>query len=724
MAGSQHGMASSSSRLKEIPDTQPVVVQRYGSSRLKDGGGVESVAATSTAASHVELSQYARRSVDHPAAVRAMPVFAPSSRTTPATALIDATAAVGFAGTPLDNSSSGTPPPTTTMNPDVEDYWNSLTHVGGVFRLDREQFVLQEWDSKEGLVRSSNVCLHQDIIRAYISELEALPPLAPFPLPEAVFLQATPFRDAYVYSCVSSGGRYESGKRVIVSYQRDGRPDLGSTGIFNWNNRILFTHELLNAYTNTFTASETPFSAFCLTVRRQYEDKDPKMKFCSDETFVRAWFAFVQLQDFGNTMVCPTCGPSPAIVIADGVTLATHASKLTAGVRPPTLTDTKSEVIGSISSYKARGLAAITQKDVRTLVIKFIESVAAGPLADMSLVPDISSMAQTYPALSTFLRAITKTSNNELRRVYRDFARQIAAPDIVLQLVPYRAISEMLKLAQTGIAAAWLQAHIPALGRIIAVQRSLYPALPMPDTIRAVAQWLANRAADVYARLAQHDPAPTCAQPLTVGSDDWRVTGTCYGLPAIRTRRVYSKLRHDGDATADINVEDAGECNKFFKTYPRNKLAGGILALWCTHSICLGFHTIPIAEGRNDVFSAIYTRFPTAPEVVIYDFACQLAPYCYIREARYFANTRFLIDELHARDHTKCGQACFASNMMQYDDRIRAVNTSAAECGNGGAGRIRKSVSYMSYKHAVVYTKVFMDVQNRIKSRRLAGSAR
>ncbi|KAL7279771.1 hypothetical protein ACG7TL_006178 [Trametes sanguinea] len=726
------------SRLKETPDLQPVVTRRHGSSRLKEG---DRVGTTNPA----ESSQ---RAANSPATVH--PIHMPGFQTARSTAPIQPRAEIstGFAASSDSTSSAVRLSPSSayvSTNSEAEDYWHALTVVGGVFRLDPEQYVLQDWDSKEGLIRT------------YITELEALPAIASFPLAAAVFIQATPFRDALVYSC-----RYESGKRVIVSYQREGRwhcqscrytstckhvphameharlsgwltgatdgavplsnaaddvgdsegPDLGPTGVFNWNNRFLFTHELLNAYTNTFTASETPFSAFCLTMRRQYEDKDAKMKFCSDETFVRAWFAFVQLQDLGNSMTCPTCGPSPSIVIADGVTLATHASKLTAGVRPPTLTDATSEVVDSISSYKARGLAAITQKDVRALVIKFVEGVAAGPLADMSLVPDLSSMAQTYPALSAFLTEIVRTSNKELRQVYRDFARQ---------LVPYRAVSEMFKLAQTGTAAVWLQAHIPALGRIIAVLRAVYPAQPIPHIIRTVVKWLATRTEDVYTRLAQHDASLPRVRPLTEG-DDWRVTGTCYGLPTVRTRRVYSKLRHDGDAMADINVEDAGECNKFFKTYARNKLAGGILALWCTHSICLGFHTIPIAEGRNDVFSAIYTHFPTAPEVVIYDFACQLAPYCYIREARYFANTRFLIDELHAHDHTRCGQACFASNMMQHDERIRAVNTSAAECGNKGVGRIRKSVSYMSYKHAVIYTKVFVDVNNRIKARKLAGS--
>ncbi|KAI9457498.1 hypothetical protein HD554DRAFT_2207202 [Boletus coccyginus] len=141
-----------------------------------------------------------------------------------------------------------------------------------------------------------------------------------------------------------------------------------------------------------------------------------------------------------------------------------------------------------------------------------------------------------------------------------------------------------------------------------------------------------------------------------------------------------------------------GNCNKFYKTYSKNNLTGGIMVLWCTHSICLGFYSIPIAEGRNDVFSAIYTHFLIAPKVIIYDFACQLAPYC--------LNTHFLIDEMHAHDHTHCGKVCFASNAMRYDDHIWAINTSAAECGN-------KGVSFMVHSHAVQFTKVFLDVWNR-----------
>lgn len=55
--------------------------------------------------------------------------------------------------------------------------------------------------------------------------------LAPeFPTPPAVYLQTTQFKDRYIFSCTSLSGHYESGKRVIVSLQRDGRWHCQSDG--------------------------------------------------------------------------------------------------------------------------------------------------------------------------------------------------------------------------------------------------------------------------------------------------------------------------------------------------------------------------------------------------------------------------------------------------------------------------------------------------------------
>ena len=143
------------------------------------------------------------------------------------------------------------------------------------------------------------------------------------------------------------------------------------------------------------------------------------------------------------------------------------------------------------------------------------------------------------------------------------------------------------------------------------------------------------------------------------------------------------------------------------------------MVAWCTHSIAYGFHCIPSAEGRNEVFSAIFTRWEKVPEVVVYDFACQLAPYCLLREPEFFSNTRFLIDTFHSDNHTKCGRSSFLTTYAETDPSLLVVNTSAAECSNGGLAKIRKAVRYMGQSRAVTYTKVYLAFWNRFRIQQL-----
>jgi hypothetical protein len=141
------------------------------------------------------------------------------------------------------------------------------------------------------------------------------------------------------------------------------------------------------------------------------------------------------------------------------------------------------------------------------------------------------------------------------------------------------------------------------------------------------------------------------------------------------------------------------------------------MVAWCRHSICYGFHCIPESEGRNDVFSAMVTRWPVAPKRVIYDFACALGPYCMLREPEFFKNTYFAIDHFHAAGHSKCSPAAMLSEYANVDPRLVPINSSAGECGNSALKRIRKSVRYMGQGRAIVYTKVFLSVWNRIRLR-------
>ena len=145
------------------------------------------------------------------------------------------------------------------------------------------------------------------------------------------------------------------------------------------------------------------------------------------------------------------------------------------------------------------------------------------------------------------------------------------------------------------------------------------------------------------------------------------------------------------------------------------------MVVWCTHSISYGFHCITKRGGHDDVFSALITWWPKAPKTVVYDFACVLAPYCMICKPEFFADTLFVIDAFHAKGHTRCSDAAFVKTYARMDPRLEGINTSAAECDNGGMARIRKSVSYMGQERAIQFTKVFLSVWNRLKTRKMLG---
>jgi hypothetical protein len=196
-------------------------------------------------------------------------------------------------------------------------------------------------------------------------------------------------------------------------------------------------------------------------------------------------------------------------------------------------------------------------------------------------------------------------------------------------------------------------------------------------------------------------------------------SGCYYSMPQIRHRPKYPRLKHDSQT--DPGGRRGEKCSKYYSQYGQRRLTGGIMCAWCTHSVCYGFHCIPQGEGRNDVFSAIVTRWPLPPKRVVYDFACALGPYCMTREPEFFADTLFVIDNFHAKGHTKCAPAAFLSTYSDADPRLAHINSSAAECGNGGINRIRKSVSYMSQDRAICYTKVFLSIWNRLTIRRMTG---
>lgn len=156
-------------------------------------------------------------------------------------------------------------------------------------------------------------------------------------------------------------------------------PDLRKLGVFNYNNTSLYTHELLDEYTSEYTLSETPLVAWTKVVSRRYARRN--CDFVTYKTFEHAWFAYAQLQSLGgrNIMQCTTCGPSPKVVIWDGVTIAFSQSQLTEDLHPPTTIHEDAPVRQSKYAIKPQ---LIQDKKLRTAVRKATSGPSTAKILD------------------------------------------------------------------------------------------------------------------------------------------------------------------------------------------------------------------------------------------------------------------------------------------------------------------------------------------------------
>lgn len=309
---------------------------------------------------------------------------------------------------------------------------------------------------------------------------------------------------------------------------------------------------------------------------------------------------------------------------------------------------------------------------------------------------------------------VVDIGHKQLINRVRQLLRQLFASESVLQLVSPSAIAPLESYAEGHIDNK-LAPNVPAFGMIIQNLTADEPRLGavVEPRLKALALQLALHSRRIFQDLTLYRTVITPRNTLAHRGNErkWEITGCFYGKDLERVRPYYEGRDNDKSPQSEQL------CQKYYETYKKEKLTGGLMALWCPHLVCLGFHKMPTAEGRDDVFSALLCYFETAPSVVIYDFACQLAPYCRSREPEFFKDTLFVIDEMHANGHSSCSQACFLSNYMQTRPNLLAVNSSAAECSNSGLNRIRKSVSYMNEANAILYTHTFLSVWNRRRER-------
>ncbi|KAK7053192.1 hypothetical protein VNI00_003811 [Paramarasmius palmivorus] len=293
-------------------------------------------------------------------------------------------------------------------------------------------------------------------------------------------------------------------------------PDVRALGVFNLNNSVLFTHELLDDYTNRYTGSETPFAAFVVSMTRIYEGRGDK--FVGEDLFRSAWFAFASLQYMAGDMSCPSCGEAPDTVIFDGVTTGFAKRHLRETLSPPTVIPpdplvryrtrhpglqwipgshskgpcTRDKFASWIKRWGDKGTVSPSEREQRSAELHSLEqelrAVGADPVAK---------------ALGAIYGSETGLQDSRVRRRYRMVFEQLSANESALQMVNVLGLESLKRFVEKpSVANASLLVDVPALMQVVeqAVRTNCHV-----EVVVNLCRWITQRAGEVLALLMQGD---------------------------------------------------------------------------------------------------------------------------------------------------------------------------------------------------------------------------
>ncbi|CAB4029387.1 Hypothetical predicted protein [Paramuricea clavata] len=173
------------------------------------------------------------------------------------------------------------------------------------------------------------------------------------------------------------------------------------------------------------------------------------------------------------------------------------------------------------------------------------------------------------------------------------------------------------------------------------------------------------------------------------------------------------ELVQRGNYVLDSKKTKQGDCAKLARAKHKKHgtLIPGIFCLLCPHGICYGFEIMRDHESPNIPFTILRTRFPKAPELVIYDNSCRLHEYCLNRDPAFFKNTKFVVDKFHWKNHSGC---CEGYNMKLYPT-LTVHNSQAAEQCNSAIKPLASMVSYMEYQNFLLFSKLYIWYRNMLR---------
>ncbi|KAK7014728.1 hypothetical protein VNI00_019316 [Paramarasmius palmivorus] len=302
-------------------------------------------------------------------------------------------------------------------------------------------------------------------------------------------------------------------------------PEPRTLGIFNFNNSVLFTHELLNEYTNRYTGSETPFASFVIAIARVYHGRGER--FVGEDLFRSAWFAFASLQCMTGDMSCPECGEMPDTVIFDGVTLSFAKRHLQDTMQPPTYIPPgalkrqrvrvkEQQWIPNTSPQKDLGAKARREPGARTHLAAWMKrwgdkkvvvgeerrhmeqelSVVLGELGAVGAKPVADALSEIYNPGG-------EMRDWSIRRRYRMLFEQLSANESCIQMVNESGLHAMKRFVTSPtVANASLLVDVPAV--MLVCEQEVRTSRDNKVLIE-LCRWMMTRAEEVLAKLMKGD---------------------------------------------------------------------------------------------------------------------------------------------------------------------------------------------------------------------------
>ena len=220
------------------------------------------------------------------------------------------------------------------------------------------------------------------------------------------------FRASCTVYCLTRTVSAEIELQTCPSCKADRRqfigPDGRECGLFNLNNRSLFSHDLLDEYMSAFSGSATPFVAWVSSKNNIYMTYDSPKPFATADIFRATWFGYVQLQNFSNDLTCTICGSHPEEIIWDGVTIAFKKDKILPSLQPPTMTSDESPIRNEVRNQPNQRLIKDrdTRKQLRNILQCYRRAESDGQHGETGNISDIPDSDFSAAQVEEELRAI------------------------------------------------------------------------------------------------------------------------------------------------------------------------------------------------------------------------------------------------------------------------------------------------------------------------------